>query len=330
MDANRLVHFENLVQSFMKQVIKTTLFVSLSCEACMRESVKQKVQKMKECNIKIFIQQTTMSQFEHYKFLCEQIDQVIINRTWCLFTDDDDYLSPIRTKIYLRLLKKKPASEVCVCHRSILHASWSDFRMTKEQLDRYLIIGKNNAHVVSIANEYVCYCVQLSLLKRFCNFMSIKGKLNTKMCDVVLGSMLYVLCKTGTSGDDSEWGYAYNQTSSHSRTCHKYGIDYYVETYDEKLFDDLADEFKFKWLEIYPKGCSFVYSIETHRDALAKLKAKSIEQPPKKHIPWPKIAIATISAFFICRRLRSLRRQQPTNPKMDTMFFKYWSDLCRG
>ena len=33
-------------------------------------------------------------------------------------------------------------------------------------------------------------------------------------------------------------------TSSHSRMCHKYDIDYYVKTYDEKLFDDLASEFK--------------------------------------------------------------------------------------
>ena len=152
-----------------------------------------------------------MSQFEHYKFLCEQIDPILISRTWCLFTDDDDYPSPMRNKTYLQLLNKsKSANEVCICNRAILYASWSDFKITKEQLDRYLIVGKNNARVISCSSEYVCYCVKLSLLKRFCYFMCIKGKLNTKLCDVVFGSMLFILCKAISSGD-CEWVYAYNK-----------------------------------------------------------------------------------------------------------------------
>lgn len=167
----------------------------------------------------------------------------------------------------MQKLKNTTLNEVCVCNRVILYASWSDFNITKKQLDRHLIEGHNKSHVISCSSEYVCYCVKLSLLKRYCYFMSRRKKLNTKMCDVVFASILVVLCKTGLS-DDNEWLYAYNQTNSHSRLCQEYGVNYYVQTYDEKLFDDLASEFKFQWMDRYPKGCSFVYSAKSHKDIL--------------------------------------------------------------
>jgi hypothetical protein len=119
-----------------------------------------------------------------------------------------------------------------------------------------------------------------------------KKKLNTKMCDVVFASMLVVLCKKLLS-DECEWLYAYNQTNNHSRICHKYSIKYYVETYDEKLFDDLASEFKFQWMDQYPKGCSFVYSAKSHEEVLAKFKKKKYITCFSSSIA----AIATISTF---------------------------------
>lgn len=269
-NADRLNLFENLVRSVQNQVVKTTFFVSLSYEECVRKSVKSKLSSLRQPNIKIFVQRTKMSQFEHYKFLCEQIDPIFMNRTWCLFTDDDDYLSPLRNKTYMQMLKTS-ANEVCVCNRSILFASWSD-KVTKQHLNRHLIVGKDNARV-SCSDEYVCYCVKLSLLKRFCYFMSSKGKLKTNMCDLVFGSMLHILCKTISSGNH-EWVYAYNQNDNHSRICKAYDVKYYVEMYDEKLFDDLASEFKFKWLDLYPKGYSFTYSLQSYKDALATLQSQ--------------------------------------------------------
>lgn len=52
--------------------------------------------------------------------------------------------------------------------------------------------------------------------------------------------MLIIKCERFGIIGETDWIYAYNQTNQHSRICHKIGIKYYIDNYDDNFFDELA------------------------------------------------------------------------------------------
>jgi len=293
-EINRLYNFENMIKSFNNQLRFTSLPIKLlismsfdsqsssaklesqsssaKLESSLNDKVDDFIHKYSKNNIRIFKQNNVMSQFQHYKFLSEQFDTIFTNYTWCLFVDDDDYLNPIRNNTFLNLINRvKSMDEICIQNSAMMSSSWdSDISISK--LNSYLKTGENYTRVVPLSNEYVTYCVKLSTLKKYCVFLEKNDKIVTKQCDVVLASMLNVKCKTFNFIYKNEWLYAYNQTSNHTRTCHKIGIEYYVQNYDDNFFDELSKEFNFNWIKSYPKGYCGIYSIENHIIELEKNK----------------------------------------------------------
>ena len=290
-EINRLYNFENMIKSFKNQYRFAKLLISMSFESqsssakaklesqssseSLNDKVDHFIHKYSKNNIRIFKQNNAMSQFQHYKFLSEQFDTIFTNYTWCLFVDDDDYLNPIRNNTFFNLINRvKSMDEICIQNSVMMSSSWdSDISISK--LNSYLKTGESYTRVVPLSNEYVTYCVKLSALKKYCVFLEKTDKIATKQCDVVLASMLNVKCKTFDTIYKNEWLYAYNQTSNHTRTCHKIGIEYYVKNYDDIFFDKLSKEFNFNWIKSYPKGYCGIYSIELHRSELEKIKNKN-------------------------------------------------------
>lgn len=43
-----------------------------------------------------------LSQFQHYKLLCEELSEIMSPDTWCMFTDDDDVWHERRVEVYLQ------------------------------------------------------------------------------------------------------------------------------------------------------------------------------------------------------------------------------------
>jgi hypothetical protein len=82
-------------------------------------------------------------------------------------------------------------------------------------------------------------------------------------------------------------------------------IEYNVETYDEKLLDDLAAYFGLKWFESYHKGCLLVYSTQSHQDAVDKLRVKACKTPWQKLI----VLITTLQEKMLSFELRQYLRQ---------------------
>ena len=309
-EPSRLAHLRNLLRSCLNQTLKKPTYVSISYDTKMKDEVHKMVSESQSEYVKIFEQKQCMSQFEHYKYLVEQIDPLFVNTMWCAFTDDDDFLNPRRNNAYDELIRKTVSTDVCIAIRSIMISSWDDDNINYETLMSYLTTGARNTVLMPRGSEHIVYCVKLPLLKRFCQFMDKRSKLVTKHCDVVFSAMLFYLCSTSiTQAETMEWMYAYNQTHTHSRTCHTYGVDYYVQTYDDKLFEDLAQEFGFTWWNNL-KGYASVYTIYDHREALRKLKHTSRSRHKCKRAIFTSLSILCTAIFtslsILCTAMASM------------------------
>jgi hypothetical protein len=241
-----------------------------------------------------------MSQFEHYKFLSDQFENIFSNFIWCLFTDDDDLLNPKRNSEFIKLVDKvTDKSEVCVQYGSTIISSWNKYDKSYEDFKADLDSGNNNTRYVSYSNEYNTYCVKLGFLKKFCRFLDKKNKIQTKLCDVVFSSMLFLKCNSKYAYFNKQPMYIYNQTSTHLRTCHDFGIEYYVKNYND-LFDDLSYEFDFKWKTEFPKGNSYIYDEGAHI-----LAVKNIENIKDKNKINNKMLAIILLPIMILKKIYS-------------------------
>lgn len=284
-EVNRLNHFKNMLKSFKNQTVKSNLYISMSFDSSLNDKIDEIIAHNVNYNIKIFKQDHAMSQFQHYKFLTEQFDNIFSNFVWCLFVDDDDYLNSKRNAEYTSILNRvNDRNEICIQNSSLMVSSWEKFDKTSKELNSQLNTGKDSTYVLALSNEYCTYCVKLNALKKFCNFLERMNKLDTKQCDVVFASMLVKKCKTFSILYKSEWLYAYNQSRSHSRTCQTIGIDYYVNNYSDIFFDEFSKEFNFNWTPSNPKGFSYIYTLELHKTAIEKRDKVTVEKSKSKNL----------------------------------------------
>lgn len=274
----RLDHINNMIKSSVAQTIIAPLYISISCIGFWKQELDKIINQYKNNNyVKIFYQKEARTQFEHYKYLSDQIDDILGNHVWCLFVDDDDYLHPMRNASYLKQIINAKTDDICVQNGSLCVSSWKDLHINRKMLNSYLPTGKNSTFVLS-SNEYVTYGVRLIAFKKFCRLLQTWDKIKTFQCDVVLVAVLRNVCRLKVERGLCEWLYAYNQTDTHSRTCQSLGIEYYVENYDNNFFDALATEFNFSWPIAFPKGYAHIYTIKSHEEAIEKLK-KKLEKP---------------------------------------------------
>lgn len=271
-ELSRLRHFENLLKSFIKQTVKCKMYISISCDSQpeLLKSLKDLILYIEtQTNlIKIHVQGTKKSQFEHYNYLVQTLTQNNHKKVWCLFTDDDDYLAPTRNEHYIKLVETLSDTEVCAMIPTMLYSSWDNSKINESILNLYLSERKNLTKVFRNGREYVTYCVRLDILQSFCKFMGYQGKLETKQCDVVFGTLLQNLCTTVSR--PSVWLYAYNQSRSHIRISHEHGLRYYINNYDITCLNKLA---KYYELKAFDK-CPPVFSKECYLAAVNTAEQK--------------------------------------------------------
>jgi len=272
-DLDRLRFLQKSIQYHLQQSVVPPLYVSVSCDPLYQHEMSN---VLLTChtrdNVRVFVQERQMSQFEHYMFLTQQIDPLFVHTTWCLFMDDDDYVHPQRSQKFIELIHTVPRNEVCCRHPTMMMSQWE----SKDDISHIVLNNKlmacttKGTEVLYPCNEYVTYAVKLSTLMKFCHFMQKQKCLNTKQCDLVFSAMLFHLCKKVSQLGDVHWLYAYNQDRSHNRVCHTVDVEYYANTYSEVLFDDLMRTFEFKWDTRFPKGSPFVYSDARYKRCITK------------------------------------------------------------
>lgn len=235
----RIPYLANAIESIVKQKHTTCMFVSVSY---IDENLAIKLKEVLKTNnvVKVWIHaNTTMSQFEHYDFLVQQIDPIFINKTWVMFTDDDDCSHNLRSKWFHIFTRYKERSCKSVLNPYILYY-YDDKNITVENCHNALNTGLAK---VLVSREYVAFCIKLRVLVDFLSIVKSHKLLKTYMCDVALSSLLYNITHQSDCIYNGSWAYAYNQHESHDRTSRKYDGKYYVKTYTKHFFADLADQF---------------------------------------------------------------------------------------
>jgi hypothetical protein len=247
-NANRLKFLGNTIESILAQNYKVCFYLSISWEI---EGVRESLEKYaNNTYVKIFYHANQkLSQFEHYDYLYQQIDPFFRNRTWVMFTDDDDFSPPLRAKwysIYIKTFSTQKANSIVSPYLlTYFDPAMPNLNNCLEALD------KGKARVISSV-EYVLYCVRLQVLGKFLGIMKKHRMLKTPLCDTVFSSVLHHITQKNHRTELARWMYAYNQHTCDSRLSQKYNVEYYKATYKKELFRDLANEFKIETWENGP------------------------------------------------------------------------------
>jgi hypothetical protein len=257
---NRCNLLSCMIKSVLNQTIKIPIYISISSNEECHKDIKELETKYQHHNyVKIFLHNDKKSQFEHYSFLCGQISEILHSITWCMFCDDDDYCHPKRASNYYEMIKNTNRRDLAVQNNNVLllQESVDTCDHSLEYCLQSLKDRINNTNVCYNA-EYFTYCTRLSTVTLFCNIMKRHFLLHSPLCDVVLGSVLWnrsrLFCR------ENKWMYAYSIRSSKDRMSRKYNLTYYNNTYDIKLFEDLARSFKIScWANNIP-GYSYIFN----------------------------------------------------------------------
>lgn len=258
--AERIPLLDNAIQSVLDQNYKVCLFISISYESKDILTMLESTILSKYANnayIKMFVQRTQMSQFEHYKFLINQIDPLFYNRTWVMFMDDDDYSKQSRSTWFHIYSKYKARNCKSIYNPYILfYCNDNNNIPTHSSCLKKLYTGESNTRVVS-SREYIVYCVRLNVLNKFVCVMQQHNVLNTPLCDCVFGSVLQNTTNLMDYTRAESWGYAYNMHKLTSESK-KNGLSDYKKIYKKELFMDLQKQFQFTEWKVAP-GYSSVW-----------------------------------------------------------------------
>lgn len=113
----RLNQFERLINSILTQTLLVKIHISMSYDIVYRGQLDTVMNKYDNEIINIHLQENRKSQFEHYRWLCKNID---IRDKWIMFTDDDDEFGKCRVKIFYNKISQIPESKLDIV-RSVNH-----------------------------------------------------------------------------------------------------------------------------------------------------------------------------------------------------------------
>ncbi len=118
-DYTRLEKLRKLLDSVSSQTVQIELYMSVS-------GLDDKIVKELQARHAPWLHVTKrgctqMSQFQHYKLLCEEVSERFnSSNTWCMFTDDDDVWHARRAESYLEQIRGSTGS-VVVCIDGRMH-----------------------------------------------------------------------------------------------------------------------------------------------------------------------------------------------------------------
>ena len=179
----------------------------------------------------IYQQTEPMSQFEHFNFLAERIDDP--THTFCLFCDDDDFSHPNRTLFYMSC--EDFGQSVMFAHTGLLLIQDVD-NVTSHSSERCKkMLHESKAECIN-GGEYFMYCVRLSQLILFCRVLKSHGYLKLNICDILFGSVLYHTEQKKLANKPPEWVYAYSSRPKERETEYQ---EYHKLVRDKELMNVL-------------------------------------------------------------------------------------------
>ena len=242
----RIELLANAIKSIVEQKCKTCMYVSISFLDQKLGPHLSRLIKNTDL-VKVFINANTkMSQFEHFDFLCQQIDPIFYNIKYIMFTDDDDYSRNLRSIFYNIYIKQKKYDSILNPYVLYVKSEKIEPIDINKSYDA-ISVGKANVFATS---EYFAFCVKLRLLIDFIAIVKKHKLLQTHMCDVAFSSVLHHITTGWTR--EAPWAYAYNQYNSSNRASKTYGISYYMKNYPRKFFNDLALKFNILEWQVCP------------------------------------------------------------------------------
>ncbi|XWV24525.1 hypothetical protein QJ856_gp1266 [Tupanvirus deep ocean] len=261
----RLQHFIKLLGTINNQVDyfdDIDVRISLSHDKNInRDEMNFLLEKINKNNFKFHFHDKQLYQFEHYKFLVNELNQFDDENTWIIFSDDDDEWADNRLAAY---------------HHMINYISTSEYEKTTS-------ICYSNDKTKTIGNytgSYIDYCVKLKYLKVFMENVT-NEQLQHKFCDCYfvkflctygLGVLKRAFCATDDNlyywiqhEDDPEYSEKYK--SMKLKESLENNLDLYIAQYSNPTatdwikFCDVYTNNKITNGEISPEMKKFIIKI---------------------------------------------------------------------
>ena len=192
------------------------------------------------------------SQFEHFYFLIEQIKKfegeenhppINLDKTFCIFFDDDDYSYPERIHFY--------SSADDTGQHSLL--ATDSILLMREPTDvSFHTLETCKGEPSTNGHEYFMYALRASKLEDFCNIMLKYNCIHYPICDILLSSVLFSSNFMNRSCKPLSWLYAYSVRDEIKKDRGKEMMDYFDFIQIPGLLADLEKEFQIDWYEGYP------------------------------------------------------------------------------
>lgn len=230
------------IESILNQSTKVSMWISISTRMSSLD-----IPYIDEPFVHIFPHyQKRLSQFEHFMFLVNQLEQngFELNKTFCIFCDDDDYSHPYRVEFYSN--SKDKGQHSLLAKDAILLLENSQYENTQicKLIDNLEEKEGINGH------EYFMFCVRASILKRFCEILIQYKCIRSPICDILLSSVLINSNTLSRSCRPLSWLYVYN---THPEKNRNYEIELYQTLIKiPGLLPTLEKEFNIKWYNNLP------------------------------------------------------------------------------
>jgi len=113
----RLVALDHMLQSVSAQTHHIEMYISISG---IQEHQCHEIIKHRSAWLHVTFREIHLTQFEHYKLLCEDLKSEKIDKdTWCIFTDDDDLWHKQRVEKYTKAIERS-CTDVVKCESGML------------------------------------------------------------------------------------------------------------------------------------------------------------------------------------------------------------------
>lgn len=213
--------------------------------------------------IHIFIHtKKQFSQFEHFYFLIQQIgkfegnengeESIHLDKTFCIFFDDDDYSYPERNRFY--------SSAKDLGQHSLL-ATDSILMMYEPNDTNFHSLETCNGEPSTNGHEYFMFALRANMLKRFCEIMLKHDCIHYPICDILLSSVLFSSYFISRSCKPLPWIYAYSVRDEIKKDRGNEMTNYFDFIQIPGLLGDLEKAFQIDWFEGYP-GYVSIYGNE--------------------------------------------------------------------
>lgn len=198
----RLSMFRRMLKSIAEQRLQVPLFVSVSTANNVLTNEALNITK-EYPTFTFFIQDNCLTQFEHYSFLSKALSYDP-NKTWCIFTDDDDISNVNRTEVFMKHINNVKDGINIVRDTAV----WTKY--TNHLIEKGIDDETDDVIVDDFmrpTNEYIVNACKLCILQDFCRKASKTTLLTITGCDMIFGA--WITTKDSITFHNTTWLYEY-------------------------------------------------------------------------------------------------------------------------